>query len=94
MADFPIDTCGQRLRWARLCAGLSAADLAELSYISASTISRIENSAVKDGGPNTAATTIALLARALGISMGWLWYGEGTEPDPVQIRNYVKRTTK
>lgn len=85
MADLPVKTLAQRLRWARICSGLTASGLATRAGINPATVSRLEKGEVS----NASATTIAAISDALGIRMAWLWSAEGTEPDPVGIRKHV-----
>lgn len=84
MADLPTTTMAERLRWARICAGLTGSALAERAGITPATISRLEHSKVE-----ATARTLHALASALGVPMAWIWIGEGNPPDPEEIRQHV-----
>jgi len=76
--DIPLSSkLSQRLRAAREKRGISRRDLASrLGGDKYSTLSKIE-----EGESMPGIDTVELLARALGVSAGWLAYGEGTAPE-------------
>ena len=76
--DVPLSSkLSQRLRLAREKRGISRRDLAaRLGGDKYSTLSKIE-----EGDSMPGIDTVELLARALGVSAGWLAYGEGITPD-------------
>ena len=65
------DGMGQRLQTVRTERGLTKAALARLAGLKAPSISQIE------GGGQSGVDTIEGLAKALGVSPGWLAYGVG-----------------
>ena len=75
--DVPLSSkLSQRLRLAREKRGISRRDLAaRLGGDKYSTLSKIE-----EGDSMPGIDTVELLARALGVSAGWLAYGEGIMP--------------
>ena len=75
--DIPLSSkLSQRLRAAREKRGISRRELAaRLGGDKYSTLSKIE-----EGDSMPGIDTVELLARALGVSAGWLAYGEGTAP--------------
>ncbi|HRI48995.1 MAG TPA: helix-turn-helix transcriptional regulator [Pseudomonadota bacterium] len=75
--DVPLSSkLSQRLRLAREKRGISRRDLAaRLGGDKYSTLSKIE-----EGDSMPGIDTVELLARALGVSAGWLAYGEGIAP--------------
>ena len=75
--DIPLSSkLSQRLRAAREKRGISRRDLASrLGGDKYSTLSKIE-----EGESMPGIDTVELLARALGVSAGWLAYGEGIAP--------------
>jgi len=75
MSDQETATIGGRLRRARLSRGLTQDELAELSGVPVVTISRIENN--RYGTPRP--PTVRKLATALGVTPGWLLFGEEQE---------------
>mgnify|MGYP003766576231 FL=1 len=75
-------TLGARLRWAREKSGISARRLDELAGLSPGHTSAIESERRLD--PST--STVAALARALGISLDWLVDGTGTAPSERKLR--------
>lgn len=76
--DVPLSSkLNQRLRLAREKRGISRRDLASrLGGDKYSTLSKIE-----EGDSMPGIDTVELLARALGVSAGWLAYGEGIAPE-------------
>jgi transcriptional regulator with XRE-family HTH domain len=68
-----VETVGQRLRRARLRRGWSQADLKEQAGVSIVTLSRIENDQLEE---LPRPSTVRKLATALGVTPGWLFYGE------------------
>lgn len=76
--DVPLSSkLSQRLRLAREKRGISRRDLASrLGGDKYSTLSKIEEGETMPG-----IDTVELLARALGVSAGWLAYGEGIAPE-------------
>lgn len=76
--DIPLSSkLSQRLRAAREKRGISRRDLASrLGGDKYSTLSKIE-----EGESMPGIDTVELLARALGVSAGWLAYGEGIAPE-------------
>jgi DNA-binding XRE family transcriptional regulator len=63
-----------RLRELRLRAGLTQADLADMTGLGRTTINRLEN-----GDPNSRPTTQRKLARALHVKVTDLWGEEPTD---------------
>lgn len=76
--DVPLSSkLSHRLRLAREKRGISRRDLAaRLGGDKYSTLSKIE-----EGDSMPGIDTVELLARALGVSAGWLAYGEGITPE-------------
>ena len=75
--DVPLSSgLGRRFRLAREKKGLTLRALAAASGCQYSTIVAIELS-----GRMPQITTIEVLARALGVSPGWLAFGNGQAPD-------------
>lgn len=71
--DVPLSSgLGRRFRQAREKKGLTLRALAAVSGCQYSTIVAIESS-----GRMPQITTVEVLARALGVSPGWLAFGEG-----------------
>lgn len=66
-----METVGQRIRWARERAGVTLAELALKTGMTAAAISRIETGATK---PRP--TTIRRLADELGVRIAWVTVGE------------------
>lgn len=64
---------------ARDHAGLTQKALAQLTKRSESTISDIE-AGTDAGGRMPQIDTLEIFARALGVSPGWLAYGDATQP--------------
>ena len=62
-----------RLRFAREVAGMSQVSLTEATGLAPHVISDLERG-IRKGA--TEARTVGLLARALGCSMDWLWWGQ------------------
>lgn len=78
--DVPLSSgLGRRFRQAREHRGLTLRALAAASGCQYSTIVAIELS-----GRMPQITTIEILARTLGVSPGWLAYGEGTAQESGQ----------
>ena len=76
-ADAPQSSgLSRRLRQAREHAGLTQRALAAKSRCTNSTIIEVEA-----GNRMPQIDTIEVLARALGVSSGWLAYGEGVAPE-------------
>lgn len=76
-SDVPLSSgLGRRFRLAREKKGLTLRALAATSGCQYSTIVAIELS-----GRMPQITTIEIVARALGVSPGWLAFGEGLAPD-------------
>jgi transcriptional regulator with XRE-family HTH domain len=71
-----MQTLAQRLRRARKAAGLSARRLDALAGLTPCHTSLIE-SGLRE---NPKATTVAALAKALGVSLDWLVSGRGPPP--------------
>lgn len=69
------ETLGQRLKRARIQAGMSQLQLAEAAGRTKQAISKIENDWV--GSP--AVSTMSPVAAALGVTLEWLMSGKGTE---------------
>lgn len=65
---------------ARDHAGLTQRTLAQLTKCSESTISDIEAGS-KAGGRMPQIDTLEVFARVLGVSPGWLAYGDGVRPE-------------
>ena len=82
--DIPLSSkLSQRLRAAREKRGISRRDLASrLGGDKYSTLSKIE-----EGESMPGIDTVELLARALGVSAGWLAYGEGVAPEWAQAED-------
>lgn len=79
-ADAPYASgLGRRFRMARDHAGLTQKALAQLTKRSESTISDIEAGS-DAGGRMPQIDTVEVFARALGVSPGWLAYGDATQP--------------
>ncbi len=80
-ADAPLaNGLSRRFRLARDRAQLTQRALAQLTKCSESTISDIE-AGNKAGGRMPQIDTVEVFARALGVSPGWLAYGDGSAPD-------------
>jgi transcriptional regulator with XRE-family HTH domain len=69
------ETLGRRLRQTRLARGMTQTQLAKLSGVKQSDISKLER------GDSASSVGIARLARALGVDPLWLELGEGAPPD-------------
>lgn len=79
-ADAPFaNGLSHRFRMARDHARLTQKALAQLTKRSESTISDIEAGGTA-GGRMPQIDTVEVFARALGVSPGWLAYGESTAP--------------
>jgi transcriptional regulator with XRE-family HTH domain len=79
----PIASCdgmGQRLQTVRTERGLTKAALARLVGLKAPSVAQIEN------GGQSGVDTIESLAKALGVSPGWLAYGLGPMEPPARRR--------
>lgn len=74
---FMAETVGKRLQRAMAARGLSQRELAKVTKLEASTISRFASDA---RGDQPRKETREKLATALDVSVGWLWAGE--QPDP------------
>ncbi len=74
------DGMGERLRSIRTERGYTRTDLARMAERSPPTIAAIE-----DGG-QAGVDTIEMLAKALGVSPGWLAYGVGPMEPPSRRR--------
>lgn len=87
--DVPLSSkLSQRLRAAREKRGISRRDLASrLGGDKYSTLSKIE-----EGESMPGIDTVELLARALGVSAGWLAYGEGTAPTWAEAKTESDKT--
>lgn len=72
-----VDAAGQsfedRLRSARLAAGLMQTELSEMAGLARPVVYDLENGRHKGA---TQARTVAALAKALSVSMHWLWLGD------------------
>lgn len=66
-----METFGQRLRWARERAGLTQADIGQMTGLSLTALHRIEHDESK---PRP--TTATKLAKALHVRVEWLTVGE------------------
>lgn len=87
-----IDMLHERLRWARVTAGISCRELDRLSGTTPG-----HAWAVEQGNRGRHETrTIAAFARALGVSLDWLVHGEGEEPTAEHIAAAVaaRRTSE
>ena len=83
-------TIGQRLRWARDQAELSARELDRLAGKTPGHAGLIEAR-----GTDAWASTLAAYARVLGLSLDWLIAGEKRRaPKPARILVAVKRARK
>lgn len=81
-ADAPhASGLSRRFRQAREHAGLTQRALAAKSRCTNSTIIEVEA-----GNRMPQIDTIEVLARALGVSAGWLAYGEGETPEWADIK--------
>lgn len=76
-----VDTLGARLRYARTEAGLTQQALGTLAGVTGPYVSMLE------GGhrANPRALELEAIAKALGVTTGWLLHGE-PEPDVALIR--------
>ena len=74
-------TTGERIRQARKSAGMTQAELAERADISLDTIKSVENGRRENDLRNPKIETLRKLADALGVTPGYLLYGD---TDPVQ----------
>lgn len=80
-ADAPLaNGLSRRFRLARDHAGLTQRALSQLAKCSESTISDVEGGN-KAGGRMPQIDTLEVFARVLGVSPGWLAYGDGQQPD-------------
>ena len=75
------DAMGQRLQAVRTDRGLTKAALARMVELKAPSLSQIEN------GGQAGVDTIETLAKALGVSPGWLAYGVGPMEPPARRRS-------
>lgn len=71
MRNNPLDTFGQRLRHARRARGMTQAALADAASEGQGTISKMELGKIAKSG------NVALLAKALKVSVDWLALNEG-----------------
>ena len=78
--DVPLSSgLGRRFRLTRERKGLTLRALAAVSGCQYSTIVAVE---LANRMPQI--TTVEILARALGVSPGWLAYGDGTQPEWIE----------
>lgn len=70
------DDMGARLRAVRVDCSMSRAELARLTELSPGTVAKIE------GGGSSGVHVVEALAQALGVSPGWLAFGEGPKVLP------------
>lgn len=68
----------ERLKQARTMAGLTGSELGKLAGLSGGVVSMIESGNRKD----PSGSTVAALARVLGVTADWLL--TGSEPDPTE----------
>lgn len=66
------NTLGARLTERRLALGLTQRQVAELAVIATNRVAHLETDAYRT---YPTAYTLAALARVLGVSMDWLWWG-------------------
>ncbi len=78
-------TVVERLREARKKADLTGAELGKLAGLSGGVVSMIESGNRKD----PSGSTVAALAKVLGVSADWLLTGAEPEPTEEQIRAAV-----
>jgi len=69
-------TLSDRLKTARAASGLSARKLSKLAGLAEGHVAMIERGTVDDGSVQT----IGKIAKALGVSLDWLVFGDGTGP--------------
>ncbi len=75
----------ERLRKARGLAGLTGSELGTLAGLSKGTVSMIESGNRED----PSGSTVAALARVLGVSADWLLSGTEPEPSEEQVKAAV-----
>jgi len=86
---FSLRTLGERVRWARDLAGISARRLDKLAKLSAGHARAIET-----GRKQTVeASTARKLASVLGVTLDWLLCGTGRRPTPESVRAAVAAST-
>ncbi len=80
----------ERLRWARTSCELSLQEVEELSGVTYSYVSHIENHRRQNPGDET----IEKLTRVFGVTPAWLVYGAGRQPSIKSLRAAVANARK